>query len=590
MPTARKTWQLLPLDRPAVERLAADLRVPPLVAQLLRNRGLEEVAAARRFLETPLSGLHPPEWLPGVADAAERLVQAVRQGRRICVYGDYDVDGLTGTAILLHCLRLMNASVDFYVPNRLEEGYGLNREALRQIAQAGAAVVVTVDCGIASIAEADAARQLGLELIVTDHHELKEQLPAAAVCVHPRLPDTDYPFGGLSGAGVAFKLAWALSQRACGSDKVSPQFREFLLDATALAALGLVADVVPLHDENRIFVKHGLHRLRQASSIGLRALLEAAGLASQTPLTADDIGYKLAPRLNAAGRLGCARLVVELLTTPSPQRAADLARHLEEQNQKRQKIEKHIYFQARHLVDENNMTDDPVLVLAHADWHPGIIGIVASRLVDLYGRPVLMISLRHDRDSGQLIGHGSGRSIAGFALHEALRACDGSLLSHGGHAAAAGFTLLADAITPFHQQLCAYAEQVFPHGPPPPRLILDTEIPLSALTLGLLRDLDHLEPYGSHNPPPLFLVGGLQVVGTPRKVGQDERHLSFRVRQQGATLRAIAFGMADRLEELMSQNGQCCLAFRPALNEWQGRRSVDLRVVDWQPGPKARLA
>jgi single-stranded-DNA-specific exonuclease len=599
-----KTWRLLPHDRAAVERLSAELGTGPIVAQLLLNRGLNDAAQARRFLEPALTGLHPPELLPGVTDAAERILAAVRAGRRLCVYGDYDVDGITGSAILLTGLKLLGAAaVDLYVPHRLEEGYGLNAEALRQIAASGVEMVVTVDCGIASLEEAAEAKRLGLELIVTDHHEYKDTLPDAAVLVHPRLPGTNYPFGYLSGSAVAFKLAWALAQRACGSPKVTPRFRDYLLDSIALAALGVVADVVPLHDENRILVRYGLSRLRQTNLPGLQALYAGAGLTEGAPLRAADIGYKLAPRLNAAGRLGCARLVVELLTTTRPEQAVQLARYLEDQNSQRQSLERRMVQEARRLIVEQARGEDAVLVLAHEGWHAGIIGIVASRLSELYGRAALMIALpppdatesvaavsshetvgRHVR-----VGVGSGRSIAGLPLHQALKACDDLLLSHGGHAAAAGFRVLPENIDAFRARVCEYTAAHFPDGPPPPTLVLDAEVPLSMLTTGLLADLDRLEPYGAENRRPLFLAGGLQIQGEPRKVGAGERHLSFRVMQQGTALRAIAWGMAERVEELMSAGGACCLAFTPKLNEWQGWRSVDLEVVDFQAGPQARL-
>src|SRR5438445_6191560 len=376
--TVAKLWQLLPHDRFAMEQLSKALRVPPVVAQLLLNRGIRDAEQARRFLDAPMKGLHPPDLLPGVREAADRLLDAVRQGKRICVYGDYDVDGTAGTAILWQMFHLLGGQADFYVPHRLDEGYGLNSDALRQIAQKGARVVVTVDCGIGSIAEAEEARRLGLELIVTDHHELKEILPAADVLVHPRLPGSAYPFGGLSGAGVAFKLAWALAQRACGSEKVTPRFREFLLNSLALAALGLVADVVPLLDENRIFVRHGLARLKAFPTPGLKALLDATELSGRAQVFASDISFRLAPRLNAVGRLGSARLVIELLTTSSAQRAVDLVRFLEVQNQQRQQYERKILARAREMVADHDLDSSPALILSAPDWHPGIVRIVAS--------------------------------------------------------------------------------------------------------------------------------------------------------------------------------------------------------------------
>jgi single-stranded-DNA-specific exonuclease len=580
---------LLPHDRAGMDRLSAVLQVPPIVAQLLLNRGLAEPDAARRFLEAPMRGLHPPEALPGVREAADRLWYAVEEKRRICVYGDYDVDGTTGTAILWLALRMLGAQADFYVPHRLEEGYGLNCEALYQIARTGATHVITVDCGIGSLTEAEEARRLNLELLITDHHEPRDRLPDAAVIVHPRLPSGAYPFGGLSGAGVAFKVAWALCQRACGSDRVTPRFREYLLDCVTLAALGLVADGVPMHDENRIFVRHGLARLCEQPSPGLKALLDVSALTDKNRLCSEDVGYKLAPRLNAAGRLGSARLVIELLTTTSAQRAADLARYLEGQNAQRQQYERRILARARELADACDLDGTPALVLADPDWHPGIVGIVASRLVDLYVRPVLLIALRSEGMNGNAVGQGSGRSVPGFPLHEALAACDEHLLSHGGHAAAAGFKIQPERIDPFRERFCEVAARHFAAGPPTPRLVLDTEVPLSALTPRLVQDLERLEPYGTDNRPPLFLAAGLQVVGEPTRCGGGERHLRFRVRQQTTSLWAIAFGMGDRVEELMGAGGACSLAFRPRINDWQGYRRVDLEVVDLQAGTQARL-
>jgi single-stranded-DNA-specific exonuclease len=592
-----KSWELLPHDQVAVETLAAALNCSPIVAQLLLNRGLATPDAARRFLDAPLNGLHQPDLLPGVIQAVDRIMAAIAAGRKICVYGDYDVDGVSGTAILLQVLRLLRAQVDLYLPHRLTEGYGLNCEALREIARNGAAMVVTVDCGIASIDEAEEARNLGLELIVTDHHEFKDRLPNAAVLVHPRLPGTHYPFGKLSGSAVAFKLAWALALRESGGPKVTPRFRDFLLDSVALASLGIVADVVPLHDENRILVRHGLERMRKAPQPGMQALCESAGLQAGAELRASDIGYKIAPRLNAAGRLGSARRVVELLTTTRPEQAIDLARSLEEENIRRQGLEREMVSQARALIDQANLANDPALVLAHSNWHPGIIGIVAGRMADLFARPALMIALpsavRSPRPSEQVYSElalGSGRSIAGFALNEALHACGDLLVGYGGHPMAAGFRMLPGRISAFRDRLCEYTARHFSGGLPKPVLILDAETPLSTLTFGLLTELDRLEPYGAENRRPLFLAGPVEVQGEPRRVGQGERHLSFRVKQHGVILKAIAFNMGDRAAELMSAQGQCFLVFTPKRNDWMGRSSIDLEVADFQAGPQPRLA
>lgn len=582
MPTA-KEWHLLPHDERAIGRLAESLRVTPITAQLLLNRGLSDPAMARRFIDSSLTALHPPDLLPGVPEAARRLAAAIREKKKVCIYGDYDADGVTGTAILWKLFSMLGVPAEYHVPHRLDDGYGLRSEALRQFAHEGTQVIVTVDCGITGVAEAEEARRLGLELIITDHHEMKAELPAADVLVHPRLPGGQYPFAGLSGAGVAFKLAWEVCKQVSGSDKVEARLREFLLDAVALATLGLIADVVPLHDENRIFVKHGLARIQASPTVGIKALLESASLTVGRPLRAEDVAFKLAPRLNAVGRLGCARLVVDLLTTANEARARELAAFLDGQNKTRQQIERKISAHAREMLEGSPMNELPVIVLAHEDWHPGVIGIVAGRLADQFGKPTLLIATR-----GELTG-GSGRSIPGFALHEALAACDDVLLSHGGHAAAAGFRVAIERIDEFRDRFAEYAAAHFPRGTPAPRLTLDAELPLNTLTFGLLRDIDRLEPFGAENRRPRFLAGGLQVQGEPKRIGGGERHLSFRVAQGAAGVRCVAFGMGDRIEELMSEGGRCCLAFTPQINEWNDIRRIELEVVDFQAGATARL-
>lgn len=580
-----KRWKLLPHDSAATDRLTQGLRIVPALAQLLINRGVHQPEEARTFLTAALSGLHNPSELPGIAEAAERIYHAAKNKKRICIYGDYDVDGITASTILWRCLTLAGADVDYYVPDRLEEGYGLNSDALRKLKEQNFHVVITVDCGITSVEQAQVAHELGLELIITDHHEMKAKLPEASVLVHPRLPGSSYPFKDLCGAGVAFKLAWAIAQKFSNAQKVTDQFKNFLVESVALVALGTVADVVPLIGENRIFVRQGLKNLQATPSIGIKALIQAAELGDKQ-LDAGHIGFTLAPRLNAAGRLGQARLAIELLATSNTTRAVDLARYLNEQNEKRQTVERRIATQAKEMVESmGELADEPAYVLASDDWHPGVIGIVASRLVEKYARPVLMISTQEE------VGSGSGRSIEGFALHEALAACGKHLLSHGGHAAAAGFKVSKDEIDALRQAFLQEARKKLDGKTLQHTITLDAEIPLSALTMGLIKGIAALEPHGSGNRRPLFLATGLQVVGDPRKVGKGENHLSFRVKQgNGPISKAIAWGMADRLDELMSQGGQCCLAFTPKTNEWNGYVNIDMEVADLQAGPIATLS
>jgi single-stranded-DNA-specific exonuclease len=579
-----KVWRLLPHDPAAIRTLAVAAAVSPIVAQLLLNRKISDPQLAKKFLGCPLSDLHEPELLPGLDAAIDRILAAIRRGDRICIYGDYDVDGVTGTAILATCLKHLGVEVDYHIPHRVEEGYGLSSDTLRKLAASGIRMVVTVDCGIASLAEAVVARELGLELVVTDHHEPKATLPCADVLVHPRLPigAATYPFDGLCGAGVAFKLAWGLAKKHCGGAKVSPALREFLLDAIVLAAMGTVADVVPLFDENRVLVRHGLVRMRKQPTRGLQSLLRFAKLDEKSSFVAMDIGYSLAPRINAAGRLGTARMAVELLMTHSTERADIIADQLERHNSERQEMERRMLGEARAIAAASAIP--AAFVLAHRNWHPGLLGIVASRLVDEYARPTLMISLSNDA-----LAQGSGRSIPGFALHEALQECTEHLVSHGGHAVAAGFRLLPDGLDRFRERFCEVARRQLGEAPPRGELTIDAEVPFSSLTSNLMLTLEQMEPFGSGNPAPVLLADDLRVVGEPRCVGKTEGHLSFKVRQQSKDIKAIGFNLADRVGELMSQEGRCCLVYTPRLNEWNGFKSIEIVVKDFQPGPKATL-
>jgi single-stranded-DNA-specific exonuclease len=576
-----KQWKLPLHDAARIAALARELNVPAVLAQLLLNRGITEPTAARGFLEASLKGLHDPALLPGASDAADRIARAIAEKRRIVIYGDYDVDGVTGSAILIECLRLAGADPKFYVPHRLEEGYGLNSAAIKTLREDEKAdMVVTVDCGIASLDHARVARELGLELIVTDHHEFASELPCADCIVHPRLPGGSYPFTGLSGAGVAFKVAWAVAQRLSGATRVSPAFREFLLQAVSLAALGTVADVVPLYDENRVLVRHGLVSLKERPSVGLRELLASAQLTDSTKLSAEDIAFNLAPRINAAGRLGQARLAVELLTTRNETRARELARYLAGQNEQRQTLERRIYREAKELVETDlDLNRDHAIVFGRSDWHAGVIGIVAGRLVERFWRPAILVSL------GDEIGQGSGRTIPGFNLHEALHACRDTLESYGGHAAAAGLKIRPENLARFREAFGAYAaERIVPEDLVE-QLRIDAEVPLGDITPRLVSSIENLAPFGTGNRRPLLMAASVELSGPAKCIGGGERHLSFRIRQDGPAVRAIGFGMAERLGEL-KPGERFDVAFCPHLNTYQGFTRVDLHVKDFRPAPK----
>ena len=401
-----KHWRIRPHDTAAISRIERTGGVSGVVAQLLCARGITDADAAQRFLDPKLSGLRDPEELPGLSAAADRIHAALREQRKIIVYGDYDADGMTATALLWRGLRLAGGNVGYYVPNRLDEGYGLNDDALRRLAQSGATQIVSVDCGINSVAQAQTAKELGLELIITDHHQPTEELPDALL-VHPRLPGHSYPFGALCGAGIAFKLAWAVCQRVSQGKRVTEALRDYLLTALGLAALGTVADVVPLIDENRILVRHGLLSLKSRPTAGIAQLLEISGLSQKSQLASEDLGFTLAPRLNAAGRLGQAQLGVELLVTEDPGRARALAAYIHELNENRLHLERSIYLSASKQIKERfDPANDAAIVLADRGWHQGVIGIVAGRLAEKHHRPVIMIAL--DQLGGP-IGTGSAR-------------------------------------------------------------------------------------------------------------------------------------------------------------------------------------
>ncbi len=575
-----KRWRIHAHDADRIAALRRAAGIPPVVAQLLLARGITDPDRARHFLTPKLSHLRDPDELPGCSAAAERVHRAIRDGRRFVVYGDYDVDGMTGTAILYQCLRMLGGDVGYYVPHRVDEGYGLNHEAIRARAEEGAKVLLTVDCGIGSVDQAATARQSGLELIVTDHHQPGPVLPEAAAIVHPALPGSDYPFHGLSGSGVALKLAWAICQQASGAKKVGPRMREFLLQAVGLAALGTVADVVPLVDENRVLVHHGLTSIKAQPGVGLATLMEVAKLGDKPQLSAEDIAFSLAPRLNAAGRLGQAQLAVELLVTDQPGRARELAVYVDGLNASRQTLERSIYLAANKQAKEQFAPkSDPALVLADYGWHPGVIGIVAGRLAEKYHCPVVLVSWDQ---IGIRPGIGSARSVPGFNLHHALEACDHHLRSHGGHAAAAGLTLDRASVDSFRADFCEHAASEISEEQRVAEIHIDAEFPLGAFTLAVARQIEELGPFGQSNPRPLVSASGVTLPEPPRAIGAGGRHLSMRLAQHGVTLRAVAFGGGDWADDLAALDGPVDVAFRPVINTFRGRRSVELHLVDWR--------
>ncbi len=571
------------------ERPPAHGEGPSLVERVLARRGLGDRNAAAKFLDPSLRDLHDPSAMPGLDRAAERLVRAARTGEPIVIYADYDVDGATAAGILHHTLALIapGAPVRTYVPHRLDEGYGLHRETIGLLASEGARLIVSVDCGITASGPAEEARARGVDLIITDHHTppaREEDLPEAYALVHPRLPGSAYPCGDLSGAGVAYKLAWRMSTLASGGERVTPALRELLIELLALAALGAVADVVPLTGENRVLARFGLARIKHSRFEGLRALVEASGLAGEN-VQADDVGFKLAPRLNACGRMGHARDTVELLTTATGERARDLARQLSRQNEARRRTERAILEQALVMAEAGGMTgpDRRAIVLSHPEWHAGVVGIVCSRLVERFARPVLLLS-EHEG-----VCHGSGRSIEGFNLHSALSACSDLFESWGGHDMAAGVRLPAERFETFRDRFVEVANQRLG----PDDLIRTVEYDASAaaeeLTTGAVHELSVLAPFGAGNPRVRLRLTGLTLTQDPKTFGTCGDHASLMIRAGRSSMRLVGWHWAQRAANLRS--GMSIEAVvEPAISTWGGTRRVepelvDVRVIERLPGP-----
>jgi single-stranded-DNA-specific exonuclease len=575
--TQNSSWVVAPVDE-RVEPLARTLRIAPLVAQVLLNRGITEAVQGNGFLQPKLTELIRPAQMPGVEPAAARVRAAVEKKEKVTVYGDYDVDGITGVSILWELLTLLGAQVDYYIPHRIEEGYGLNSEAVRSLAEAGTRLLITVDCGIAAFEAADVARELGVDLIVTDHHQLGGTLPNAAAIVHPAL-EASYANQESAGALVAYKLAWAVAEQFSNGQRLDAKLRQFMLNATSLAAIGTVADVVDLRGENRVLTRFGLQALPESKLCGLRALIESTGLAGQG-VDSYAIGFRLAPVLNAAGRMGHARLAVELLTSTSEVRARQIADYLKEQNVQRQQCERKILKHACDLILERGLShpDRRSIVLAAEGWHTGVLGIVASRLVDKYYRPTIMINASPGENG---TAQGSARSIEGFCMLSAIQACSAHLASFGGHKMAAGLTIQPDKIEPFAADFEAYAADHLQEEDVVARLDIDALVPLRQFTKETINQLELLGPFGQGNPKPVFATKGVRLIAAPRRVGTKGDHLQFAITDNTATIRCVGFRMGH-LEKKLLDNEYFNIAYEAQLNHYNGNTSVEFITTDIQ--------
>ena len=570
-----KKWCFRNSDFDSSLRVASEVGVSPFAAQLLINRGIKTAAEARSYLHPSLDGLHSPFKLAGMDKAVERIHKAISRGEKICVYGDYDTDGTTATALLLNTFRQMDVGVDYYIPNRFGEGYGLSGDTVEKIHQKNEAkLLITVDCGITAVKEIALANKLGLDVIVTDHHQPEAEQPPAYALISPKISGNEYPYTELAGVGLAFKLAQGLVD-----DKA---FLESLLD---LVALGTVVDMAPLTGENRILSRLGLTELDKRERPGVHALCEAAGQKIDTPLDGYALSYKLGPRINAAGRMGTAHKVVDLFTTDSEDVATRIASELNQANQKRQELEKQIQDQALEII-EKEIDDDTIgIVVASDKWNekaPGVVGIVAARLMQTFYKPAVVLAINGDEATG------SGRCIDGMNLADSFVACTELLVKHGGHQAAAGLTLKTKNIPKFRKAFNEYASEHLTEEALQPKLDLEFETRLALLTLETLKELEQFEPFGKNNPAPYFGTRRVKVNGVPTQMGKEKNHLRMFVNDGTVKRCAIDWGAGDKLITFRRPNMSLNIAFSPQINEWQGTRSVQLILEDWEIHPEGR--
>lgn len=555
-------------DFSATKEFQEQLQLSPFVARLLIGREYS-LESARQFLDARLADLPNPFLLPDMDVAVSRLHAAIENGEKIAVHGDYDVDGITGTVLLFAGLGALGGrGIEYHIPLRLRDGYGLSAQALKEAAEKGTRVVVSVDCGVSAHAEADLAKELGIDLIVTDHHQPPPTLPDALAVINPQRQDSHFPFQNLAGVGVAFFLLVALRKRLRDAgwfaDRPEPDLRQYL----DLVALGTIADLVPLQGINRTLTRHGLALLETGHRVGVRALKQVAGVKE---VSCSVVGFQLAPRLNAAGRMEDAGLGVELLLEQDMVCALNTARYLDQCNHQRRSLEKQILQQAEAAVVEMSTDHTHTIVLGGEGWHPGVIGIVASRLIDRYYRPTVLIAL--DGDSGK----GSARSISGYHLYQGLQACADHLAAFGGHEMAAGMSLSKDQLAGFAAALEAHARTKLSEGDLMPKLRHDGMFLLEEISLEILRELQGLAPFGMGNPEPLLVVESVRAMQV-QVVG--ENHLRFTACQGACSHPAIAFGMLDRREEFL---GEIDLLVSPQINRFRGRETVQLRVKDVRP-------
>ena len=545
--------------------LASELSVPPIVASVLVNRNIKTSCDAKAFLTKSRLDTHHPFLMKDAEKAARRLLDAIRANEKIVIYGDYDVDGITATAIMYRFLKSLGADVSYYIPNRADEGYGINTRALSGFARNGIGLVITVDCGITAIDEIEFAKTIGLDFIVTDHHTCKEKIPCAYAVMNPKQNDCGYPFVHLAGVGVAFNLILAT---ALVSGENARKYYDMFID---IVAIGTIADVVSLTGENRLFVSDGLKKLQTTDNKGLLALFSTASINSK-PISAGTVSFSIAPRINAAGRIGSAELAVELLVTDDENRAKTIAQKLEDENKTRQETELRILGEAIDMIEHDPKKDEKkVFVLAKEGWHQGVIGIVASRIVDRYHKPAILISLN------ECVGKGSGRSVRGFNLFDALSFCSALMTKYGGHELAAGLGIMEDNIEEFDETINKYAAENMSRDANIASINIDFEVFSPDITIKNAQALSLLEPFGMNNPQPIFALKNTHLVSC--RLLSSGKHCKLTVSLNGRQFEFLGFGMGDKAERFVIGD-RLDIAFTMDTNSFRGETQLQLVIKD----------
>ncbi len=552
-------------DQVVLKSLAESLNVSSVVARILMNRGIDTFDKAKKFFRPAWNDLYDPFLMKDMEKAVTRLISAIKNQEKILIYGDYDVDGITSVSLLYLFLQSIDADVDFYIPDRLKEGYGLTIQGIQQAVDMGVKLLISVDCGITAFDEVAFANEAGLEVIVSDHHEPGERLPDAVAVIDPKRADCLYPFKELAGVGVAFKVIQAISQCLELEDVIYQDYVD-------LVALGSAADIVPLVDENRVLVNKGIEKLNRRDRVGLRALIESSGLGDRQ-LGTGQVVFILAPRINAVGRMGNAERAVRLLITESVQKARNIASILESENRTRKSIDEMTFLEALEFLErEYDINEDKAVVLANKGWHSGVIGIVASRIVEHIHRPTVMIAIEEG------IGKGSARSIPGFDVYSAIQQCEHNLLGFGGHKYAAGLTIDPDKIEDFKRDFKTIAAKTLTEEDMVQRLSIDSEITLPEIDDKMVRILNQFAPFGPQNMRPVFCSKNCRIVGTPKIVGKN--HLKFRVSQGGKIFDAIGFDLGELEYRLTPGEDSLNIVYVVDENHWNGETKVQLRIKD----------